>query len=258
VRRKPAYDYGRYYQHYVLNFLQGQELSNPHSSLVRVLINYRKGTERRVVYKKDLEDHFPRTKDYLFEFSRQNPEVLQKYRSDLELIEKADRSSEVDSDHDEAVLARALAQVLSNIPAGNPHATAYHRLMIGVVEFIFYPKLMHPMKEKEIHEGRKRIDIVMENAAQSGLFHVLPNIRRLPSSYVAFECKNYGREVGNPELDQISGRFSVNRGKVGFLLTCLDFLIHVELRISALRRTRWACDSPGYCAVARCCIPDAS
>jgi len=39
---------------------------------------------------------------------------------------------------------------------------------------------------------------------------------------------------------------------------CLDFLIHVELRISAFRRTRWACDSPGYCAVARCCTPLAS
>jgi len=42
------------------------------------------------------------------------------------------------------------------------------------------------------------------------------------------------------------------------LVTCLDFLIHVELRISAFRQTRWACDSPGYCAVARCCTPDAS
>ncbi len=41
-------------------------------------------------------------------------------------------------------------------------------------------------------------------------------------------------------------------------VTCLDFLIHVELRISAFRQTRWACDSPGYCAVARCCTPDAS
>jgi hypothetical protein len=28
--------------------------------------------------------------------------------------------------------------------------------------------------------------------------------------------------VGNPELDQISGRFSVNRGKVGFLC-CREF-----------------------------------
>src|SRR5215469_12746007 len=41
-------------------------------------------------------------------------------------------------------------------------------------------------------------------------------------------------------------------------VTCLDSLIHVELRISALRRTRWACDSPDCCAVARRCTRFAS
>jgi hypothetical protein len=72
------------------------------------------------------------------------------------------------------------------------------------------------------HEGRKRIDIVMENGAHTGIFYALPNIRRLPCAYVPLECKNYGREVGNPELDQLAGRFSVNRGKVGFLC-CREF-----------------------------------
>jgi hypothetical protein len=98
----------------------------------------------------------------------------------------------------------------------------YHRLMIGIVEFIFYPKLLHPMKEREIHQGRKRIDILMENGAHTGVFYTLPNIRRMPCAYVPIECKNYGREVGNPELDQLAGRFAVNRGKVGFLC-CRDF-----------------------------------
>ena len=32
------------------------------------------------------------------------------------------------------------------------------------------------------------------------------------------ECKNYGREVGNPEVDQLSGRFSPNKGQFGMLL----------------------------------------
>jgi len=32
------------------------------------------------------------------------------------------------------------------------------------------------------------------------------------------ECKNYGREVGNPEFDQLAGRFSMNRGNFGMLL----------------------------------------
>ncbi len=112
--------------------------------------------------------------------------------------------------------------MLGQTPVGNDHAASYHKLMLGVVEFIFFPKLAHPRKEREIHEGRKRIDIVMENAAHTGLFFTIPNIRRLPCAYVPIECKNYGREVGNPELDQLSGRFAVNRGKLGFLC-CRQF-----------------------------------
>ena len=32
------------------------------------------------------------------------------------------------------------------------------------------------------------------------------------------ECKNYGSEVANPELDQLSGRFGRSRGNVGILV----------------------------------------
>ncbi len=35
------------------------------------------------------------------------------------------------------------------------------------------------------------------------------------------ECKNYGHDVANPELDQLSGRLTLNRGKFGMLL-CRD------------------------------------
>jgi hypothetical protein len=221
VRYSPAYHHGRYYQHYVLNFLKARELANPQSTLVRLIANHKKKTVRRVVRKKDLAERYPRAKDFIFEFSRENPQVLREYREDLSRMERTDSASDVDSD-DETVIARSLEEVLRNTPAGGDHATTYHRLMVGIAEFIFYPKLQHPRKEHEIHEGRKRIDITMENAAHGGIFSTLPNLRRMPCAYVPLECKNYGREVGNPELDQISGRFSVNRGKVGFLC-CREF-----------------------------------
>lgn len=221
VRFSPAYNAGRYYQHYVLNFLKARELENPASGLVRLIRNQRTRTERRVVYKKDLAERYPRAKDFLFEFSRQNPQVLREYKEDLKRIQASDSGSDVDSE-DETVVAEALQTVLGQTPVGNDHASLYHKLMLGVVEFIFYPKLAHAKKEREIHDGRKRIDIVMENAAHTGVFFNVPNIRHLPCAYVPLECKNYGREIGNPELDQLAGRFSVNRGKMGFLC-CRQF-----------------------------------
>jgi hypothetical protein len=221
VRYSPAYQHGRYYRHYVLNFLKARELNNPHSQLVRLITNKRAKTTRRVVRKTDLAKKYPRAKEFLFEFSRENPGVLREYREDLKRMERTDSGSDVDSD-DETVIATALADVLQQTEVGNDHATDYHKLMVGTVEFIFYPKLAHPKKEREIHEGRKRIDIVMENGAHTGIFYHIPNIRHLPCSFVPIECKNYGREVGNPELDQLAGRFSVNRGKMGFLC-CREF-----------------------------------
>jgi hypothetical protein len=216
VRYSPAYHQQKYYERYMLEFLREEELAKPRSNLVRVL-----KSGRRRVYKKDLKELYPSGKQYLFDFSRKHPEVLQRYRRELAELERSGASRDL-NEGDESIIAGSLAAVLPNIDPGDEGATQYHRLMIGIVEFIFYPSLEHPRKEREIHQGRKRIDIVMENAAQTGVFYNIPTLRRIPCAYIPFECKNYGREVGNPELDQISGRFGVNRGQVGFL-ACRSF-----------------------------------
>lgn len=210
VRYNPAYDHQQYYRHYVLNFLQAEHLAGG-SSLVRTFKN-----GRQVVHKSDLEKRFPQTKKFLYEFSREHPEVLEHYRKDLARMEREGAGSVVDLQN-ENVIAEALITTLRAISAGSADYHRYHRLMIGVVEFLFFPSLFNPQKEKEIHEGRKRIDIVMDNAARDGIFDRLPRVRSLPCAYIFFECKNYVEEVGNPELDQLAGRFSVNRGRLGFL-----------------------------------------
>jgi hypothetical protein len=44
----------------------------------------------------------------------------------------------------------------------------------------------------------------------------------VPCKYVFVECKNYGTEVGNPDLDQLPSRSSPLRGNVG-IPTCRSF-----------------------------------
>jgi hypothetical protein len=210
ARYSTAYDHQKYYDHFVLNYLR-QEALDASSSLVNVLKN-----GKRVVYKKDLKRQFPCTKEFLYNFSREHREILADYRSELVLLEKTGRAGPV-SEEDERVISEALAAALTSISAGNAKAAEYHSLMIGIVEFIFFPNLLSPKKEREIHQGRKRIDILMENGARDGIFHRLHDIRKLPCAFVPIECKNYTTEVANPELDQLGGRFSVNRGMFGFL-----------------------------------------
>ena len=214
ARYRPAYDHEKYYGQFVLTFLQAEHLEAG-SSLVHVFKN-----GRATVFKKDLRTRFPGTKEYLFRFSKDNPTVLKKYREELERLE-AEKDSEVDQE-DEKLLAEMLAQALEAIPAGSADASTYHSLIVGIVEFVFFPNLGIPRKEKEIHQGRKRIDIVVENGARDGIFLRLHRNRGLPCAFVAIECKNYRTEVGNPELDQLAGRFSPNRGQIGFLV-CREF-----------------------------------
>jgi hypothetical protein len=106
---------------------------------------------------------------------------------------------------------------LNAIPAGNADSTRYQVLMMGVLELLFYPSLTCPKKEHEINSGRKRIDIVFNNDAENGVFRFIQVSLRLPCAYIIFECKNYTHDVANPELDQLLGRFSPNRGEVGFI-----------------------------------------
>jgi hypothetical protein len=215
VRIDPAVRHDQYYRHHVLNYLQLEHL-NAGSSLVRSLKN-----GRRVVHKKDLEAQYPCTKPFLFEFSKMHPDVLSKYRAELQRLERSGETVAI-APEDERLVAEMLADALRKIPVGNDAASTYHSLMVGALAFLMFPHLIHPKKEKEIHEGRKRIDIVMENGAHSGIWSRLSRIRNIPCQFVPIECKNYGREVANPELDQISGRFSPVRGKVG-LLCCRQF-----------------------------------
>ena len=106
---------------------------------------------------------------------------------------------------------------LKSIPYGTKSASEFHNLMIGVFELLLYPNLINPKKEKEINDGRKRIDICFTNVSEYGFFTYISEKANVPCPFLFIECKNYSSDINNPELDQLAGRFSTKRGRLGIL-----------------------------------------
>ncbi len=207
----------KYTTHFVLNFLQYDHLKMD-SHLVKIKRNKKGKIIKKYVTKKSIrEDIGHITKDFLASFTKKHPKVFEKFKMDTKNQVRTLRNEELTPDLLKQIIDY-LIKLIDEIKPGNDDATKYHRLCIGILELVFYPQLTSPQIEKEIHDGRKRIDISFDNAAERGFFYRLPNTYQIPSPFIFVECKNYSRDVNNPELDQISGRFSPNRGKFGIIL----------------------------------------
>ncbi len=212
VRLAGAYDPGKYYRHYLLPELQKQHLASG-SSLVEVL----KSKKRRVT-KKALTNYYGAGKDAIASLTESNPDVLEKYKIDKEQDPTPPISNSYLASLENSTnpsLSDLLEKVLE-VPAGKPGATQYERAMEGLLSALFYPSLIHPVSQSGINNRRKIIDIRYSNAAKEGFFAWLS--KHYPSPYVFVECKNYTEDVKNPELDQLSGRFSPSRGQFGILI----------------------------------------
>lgn len=212
VRHQLSYEYQEYYRHYLLPVMQQAEI-DAKTALVRLL---KDGTPK--VTKKALIAKYGSDKLAVVKQTLKHPHVLKKYKD------------EKDSRHAPPLAHEQLAEVedsqppnwdeligaLQALAPGPDNATAYENLVERILSALFYPSLCHPSKQHKIHDGRKRIDITYTNEAQGGFFSWLA--QHYPAAFIFVECKNYGRELGNPELDQLSGRFSPSRGIVGILV----------------------------------------
>lgn len=215
VRRRLCMNSQEYLNEHVLDFLQAEHLKAG-SGLVEVLKN---GTAR--VTKKALKSHYPCTKEWMAQFSIEHQDVLKGYKELRQKIAKRERKAEADALNDgldERTFASALIEKLQSIPPGNEQASLFHNVMKGIVEFLFWPNLTNPVKEQEINEGRKRIDIMYDNSAQEGFFHRILSAPQMRALKLPVEFKNYTKDPANPEIDQLAGRFAPNRGNVGILL----------------------------------------
>lgn len=203
---------GKYRQHFVLNYLQDENIKNR-----TTLVQQRKKTKELFVTKKDIIKSEPTMdKDYLSNFTLKHPEILEKFKNDTLKKSKPMGGNILDSININDI-CNILSSELSKIPYGTENASDFHNLMIGIFELLLYPSLINPKKEAEINERRKRIDICFTNDSDNGFFTYVPDKVNIPCPLVFIECKNYGRDVKNPELDQLIGRFSTRRGRLGIL-----------------------------------------
>lgn len=209
-----AFSQDEYYSKFVLEYLQAEHL-NAGSSLVRTL----KTSKKQVVYKKDLKEEHPKTKEMLLDFSQDHPEILARYKHQAtqKMHPLLDEQIEEGRRDPQTINYREMYTNLTSIPAGRKDADSFHTHIIGVLQAIFYPGITHPKKETPLHSGRKKIDVVFNNG-DDGFFHRLSTTYRITAPFIFIECKNYNHDVKNPEFDQLTGRFSEHRGKFGILV----------------------------------------
>lgn len=214
VVQTPIINSSEYYNKEVLEYLQREHI-NANSSLVETL----KSGEKRVTKKKLKEQsQYKLKKDFLYKISNEHPELLDQYRKRKGNMPIKDAWKRKDIEEIEKEIAKSLRNKIKKIDPGKKDENLFQDYCIGVLEFIFYPNFIKPKKEDRIHNGRKRIDITYLNAANDGFFYNMRTSPNIIANKIVVECKNYNHDPENPEIDQVSGRFSPTIGKFGIMM----------------------------------------
>lgn len=228
VTRALHVDPQEYYRHYVLEYFREEELS------ARSPLTYTIKSGALRVLKKDVENKYRRLnrgeggpgvyKRVNLDGTRRNPGLLASFRTfknnhpprPLSHGEIGDFGGGGEVDFE------ALFASLQDTVTGRAEANLFERRTEALLTALFHPDLVHPRRQERIHDGRKILDIAYSNVAQSGFFAWLA--QHYSAANVVVECKNYASGVGNPEFDQLAGRFSPSRGQYGMLVfrTCED------------------------------------
>lgn len=211
VRQDPQLSKEKYYRNFVLEYLKAEH-SHAGDSLAVVLKN---GTIK--VRIADLKRKYPLGTDFLYKFSKEHPQILDKFKSELRRTANK-KVTPILVAKRKILTANERIEIIANIKTGNMDATNFHKIIYDSLIYIFSKRISNPKAEVKINEGRKRIDIVFSNSGATGFFHDLNSLHHIQSPKIFIECKNYGNEIGNPEIDQLQGRFSSHRGNFGIVV----------------------------------------
>jgi len=241
VRHELEYDTDDYLNNYIIPYLEHQEIA-ANSELVRTI----KYNGHKKVTKTALAEKYGLRKDDIIRITlsaaAEEDDLLARYRRSRDEA-PARTLGEVDLATATGATITDWDQLIASVEAvapGAAGANAYHSAVERLLSAVFAPSLSMPMKEYKIHNGRKRIDIAYANTGSADFFAWAA--QHHPAANVFVECKNYTGDPANPELDQLAGRFSPTRGKLGFL--CCRSFEDKDLFIQRCRDT--ALDQQGF------------
>lgn len=241
VRINPMIDAGKYYRGYLRPFFEEHELRKSASSLVETLKD-----GRRRVKLGELDKLIGTSKPAIAQNTETHPEALAAYK---ESVTYATHPAPTEHEFNEtrgtstAVNYRELLDEIKAVNPGRAGANAFHTAVANLLCALFEGSLGNQKIEHQIHDGRKRIDITMDNLARSGFFKWVAD--HYMSAVVPIECKNYSSDPDNPAVDQLAGRLSTRRGQLG-ILVCREInnrpLLHARAKDAAI-------DNNGYILV---------
>lgn len=211
VRQDPELSKTKYYRNFVLEFLRAEH-QHAGDSLSTVLKN-----GKVVVRISDLKEKYPMSVDFLYNFSKENPNILDRYKQELRNTAIKKGKAQLNPKH-KVLNSTERKAYLDSIQPGANQASDFHKLAYDSLIHILSDRISSPWMEKEINQGRKRIDIVFNNCDKKGFFHNLHLKHYVKCPKIIVECKNYGKEIGNPEVDQINGRLNDKRGRFGVIV----------------------------------------
>jgi hypothetical protein len=218
IRRRLHFNYGEYFQHYILPFRQREELA------LRTELVGRRKNGTLFVTKKSIISRYGRSKTIATRVTRQHAELLDQYRA-----HKAAEPTQP-LGHDDLGEEPNWQQLLDdvvNLRPGIEDARSYERAIQRLLTPLFYPWLVNPGRQRPINDGRRIIDLTFDNDATTGFFRWVNDSYGAPTATI--ECKNYTNDPGNHEVDQLAGRFSARRGWFG-ILVCRSVVDQARLR----------------------------
>lgn len=216
----------RYYNNFVLPMLVDRERGSGNSELIRLVKDRRTGKTRTEIYRTDVRKKYGDGKIRIVTESLADENLFARFKATQEKVvppplTPVQMLGEVGGD---PVDWDALLDAIVALDPGKEDATRFHRATQDLLTAMFDPELAHPIREFPLHDRRKMIDIVYTNVAdqQTGRDFWGWVARHHPAATVPFECKNYVGDLKNTEIDQLTGRFSPVRGRVG-VIVCRRF-----------------------------------